>query len=63
MDAGRARSQGGNGLGLALCRMIAQAHGDDLHIESKEGEGTRVWLLVPSCPESASNETESGADD
>ena len=63
LDTGRARSQGGNGLGLALCRMIAQAHGDDLHIESKEGEGTRVWLLVPSCPESASNETESGADD
>lgn len=61
LDAGRARSQGGNGLGLALCRMIAQAHGDDLHIESRVGEGTKVWFVLPSCPSHEGNTEESGA--
>ena len=46
VDAGRARSAGGAGLGLALCRQIAQAHGSELHIESRAGRGTRVWLTL-----------------
>ena len=35
VDRGRSRSEGGNGLGLALCRMIAAAHKSELHIESR----------------------------
>ena len=57
VDTGRARSQGGNGLGLALCSLIAQAHGDHLHIESRVGEGTRVWLVLPFCKDSGNTES------
>ncbi len=46
VDKSRARKQNGAGLGLALCRMIAQLHGDDLHFISKLGEGTCVSFFV-----------------
>lgn len=41
-DKSRARAQGGAGLGLTLCKKIAQLHGGSLHIESEVGKGTRV---------------------
>lgn len=47
VDKSRARRQGGSGLGLALCRRIAEAHGGTLEIESKPGAGTRVTVTLP----------------
>ena len=41
-DKSRARAQGGAGLGLTLCKKIAQLHGGSLEIESETGKGTRV---------------------
>ena len=41
-DKSRARAQGGAGLGLTLCRKIAQLHGGELEIESEAGRGTCV---------------------
>lgn len=46
VDKSRARKQGGSGLGLALCKRIAEVHGSDLHIESAPGEGTRVSVIL-----------------
>lgn len=46
VDKSRARKQGGSGLGLALCKRIAEVHGSELHIESTPGEGTRVSVIL-----------------
>lgn len=40
----------GGGLGLALCSLIAEKHDGTLLLESREGEGTAVRLLLPLSP-------------
>ena len=47
VDKARSRKLGGAGLGLALCRLVAQAHGGQLRIESELGQGTMVSLSLP----------------
>ena len=46
-DKARQRSTGGYGLGLYLCRVIAEAHGGQLSIQSQLGEGTQVLVHIP----------------
>ncbi len=46
-DSARSRETGGYGLGLYLCRLIADAHGGDLTIESAPQTGTRVLVRLP----------------
>lgn len=46
-DPARCRDTGGFGLGLYLCRLIAEAHGGTLEIDSQLGRGTRVTLRLP----------------
>lgn len=46
-DSSRRRKTGGYGLGLYLCRMIAEAHGGNLIIRSKIGSGTSVTAELP----------------
>lgn len=46
-DPSRQRLTGGYGLGLYLCRMIAEAHGGKIKIESKLGDGTRINCQFP----------------
>jgi signal transduction histidine kinase len=45
-DPARSRATGGIGLGLYLCRLIAEAHGGLLHIESEPGRGTVVTITL-----------------
>ena len=40
MDKSRSRKQGGSGLGLALVKAIADAHGAALSLDSAPGRGT-----------------------
>ena len=49
-DSARQRNTGGFGLGLYLCRLIAQAHGGQLIITSKVGEGTQMTVSLPRRP-------------
>jgi signal transduction histidine kinase len=51
---GRSETQGrrGSGVGLALVRHVAQAHGGRVTVESRPGEGSRFTLWFPLCRES-----------
>jgi signal transduction histidine kinase len=46
---GRSDTQGrrGSGVGLALVRHIAEAHGGEVTVESAPGEGSRFSLRLP----------------
>jgi signal transduction histidine kinase len=43
----------GSGLGLALVRAIANAHGGHVDVVSREGSGTAFTLHLPAAPASA----------
>ncbi|HUS84542.1 MAG TPA: HAMP domain-containing sensor histidine kinase, partial [Anaerolineales bacterium] len=48
LDGSSTRRYGGTGLGLALVKMIVDAHGADLAVTSQEGQGTRFGFIIPS---------------
>ncbi len=47
-DKSRSRAEGGAGLGLALCKQIAQSHGAQLNVTSAKGEGTKIEVVFTS---------------
>lgn len=49
VDKARSRAQGGAGIGLSLCARIMEAHGGDLRIASRLGEGTCVTATFPGA--------------
>lgn len=46
VDKARSRSQGGAGLGLALCKQIVQLHDGTIQFASEPGKGTRVTVSL-----------------
>jgi two-component system cell cycle sensor histidine kinase PleC len=57
IDARRARSQEGAGLGLPLAQGLTRLHGGTLHIESQPGAGTTVIVTIPGRLAGASGKT------
>ena len=47
VDDARRRAEGGVGLGLAISRWIAEAHGGSLRVESVVGEGSTFTATLP----------------
>ena len=50
VDPARGGEVSGAGLGLAIARSIAEAHGGSIAMESTVGEGTRVIVTLPAEP-------------
>ena len=46
VDRARSRDTGGTGLGLAIVRHVAQNHGGDVVVRSREGEGSTFTLRL-----------------
>lgn len=47
VDDARTRQRGSSGLGLAIVRAIAEAHGGNVRLKSMPGQGTTVTLWLP----------------
>lgn len=47
VDQGRSRQTGGTGLGLSIVRHVAQNHGGNVSVVSREGEGSTFILELP----------------
>jgi len=58
VDDDRSRDSGGTGLGLSIVSQIIQAHGEDIHVESTKGRGTRFWFELPYVSEPEAVEME-----
>ncbi len=46
-DAARSRKAGGNGLGLAICKSIVEAHHGTISVTSRLGEGSTFCVRIP----------------
>jgi signal transduction histidine kinase len=50
------REAKGFGVGLALSRMILEAHGTDLELESEQGKGSRFFFSLPGYDKSGASD-------
>jgi len=51
--AGNVGDTPGTGLGLAIVKQAVEAHGGEIHFESRENIGTTFTVVIPSLPDSS----------
>jgi two-component system phosphate regulon sensor histidine kinase PhoR len=56
------RATEGSGIGLALVRHVAAAHGGNAWVESTEGEGATFYVSVPASDEAGAERADGGDD-
>jgi two-component system OmpR family sensor kinase len=54
VDEGRARSDGGAGLGLSIVSAIVKAHGGRVWVETEPGAGARFFVALQNTAETNS---------
>lgn len=54
-DPSRARSTGGFGLGLAICKAMVTAYGGQIQARNRDGNGTEMRVELPITPAGASS--------
>lgn len=55
-EKSRNRNKGGSGLGLAIAKSFIEAHGGEIWAESKLGEGSSFFFLLPKKENASSKE-------
>jgi len=57
VDRARSRDTGGTGLGLSIVRHVAQNHGGEVSVRSREGEGSTFTLRLPAADAATGTES------
>jgi signal transduction histidine kinase len=48
VDKARSRASGGQGLGLAICKSVVEAHGGTIGFTTEPGKGSTFWVRLPA---------------